>query len=470
MKTRFKAPFFLAMLIGGFVLIPASQVTAQNYQAWPVTQIAAGSGHTLFTKSDGSLWVMGDNSAGQLGLGPTITNVNVPQQIVSNGVVLLAVGFQHSLFKKSDGSLWGMGTNGSGQLGLGATVTSATVPQQIMSGGVGLIAAGGDHSLFTGGGPPRLWVMGDNTYGQLGDGTYTDHYVPEAVFQPSGTRAGFIAVAAGASHSLFATVNTSGRVLWGMGNNGASQLGIAPDIQSTNVPQQIPSYGGLGTVIAAGLDYSFFIETNGDLWAWGDNEYGKLGAGSENEEVQAPYAVFGPEIHVPDIPVVAIAGGYEHSLLVLSDGSLWGMGDNESGELGVGFAGYYTDKPEEIEASNVVAVAAGNGFSLFIKSDGSLWGMGYNGNGQLGTGDYTDRFTPVEIVSPPPQISILPYGANVILAWPSNAAAFVLQSTTNLASPNWTTVSPSPIIVGNQCEVFTPSSGTQQFYRLMLSQ
>ncbi len=165
-----------------------------------------------------------------------------------------------------------------------------------------------------------------------------------------------------------------------------------------------------------------------------------------------------------------MAAGADHSLFILSDGSLWGMGLNLSGQLGVGYVFYFTDMPQEIEASNVVAVAAGNNFSLYLKSDGSLWGMGDNSSGQLGTGDYTERDTPVEIVAPPPQISIIPYGANVILTWPANAAAFVLQSTTNLASPNWSTVSPNPIIVGNQCEVFTPSSGTQKFYRLMLNQ
>jgi len=96
--------------------------------------------------------------------------------------------------------------------------------------------------------------------------------------------------------------------------------------------------------------------------------------------------------------------------------------------------------------------------------------MGANENGQLGTGDYTDRQIPVEIVAPPPQISIVPYGANVILVWPANAAAFVLQSTTNLASPVWSTVSPSPVIIGNQCEVFTPGSGPQRYYRLVLNE
>jgi hypothetical protein len=70
----------------------------------------------------------------------------------------------------------------------------------------------------------------------------------------------------------------------------------------------------------------------------------------------------------------------------------------------------------------------------------------------------------------PPQISITPYGSSMILAWPAAAAAFVLQSTTSLASPVWTTVSPGPVIAGNQCEGFSAVSGRQNFYRLVLNQ
>ena len=125
--------------------------------------------------------------------------------------------------------------------------------------------------------------------------------------------------------------------------------------------------------------------------------------------------------------------------------------------------------PEMIVGSNVVAVAAGDSFSLFIKSNGSLWGMGGNFYGQLGTGDYTSRYTPVEIVSPPPQISMIPYGANVILAWTTNAVGFVLQSTTNLTPPVvWSTVTPGPVVVGDQFEVFTPVAGPKRYYRLIL--
>jgi hypothetical protein len=67
----------------------------------------------------------------------------------------------------------------------------------------------------------------------------------------------------------------------------------------------------------------------------------------------------------------------------------------------------------------------------------------------------------------PPQLTIAPSGANVILTWPTNAAGFTLQSTTNLVLPAvWNTVSPGPVVVNGQNTVTNPISGAQQFYRL----
>jgi alpha-tubulin suppressor-like RCC1 family protein len=88
---------------------------AVSTQAQPVTKIAAGVEHSLFLKSDGSLWAMGDNFYGELGDGTYSTNApygtNRPQQIVASGVTAIAAGDTHSLFLKSDGSLWAMGDN-----------------------------------------------------------------------------------------------------------------------------------------------------------------------------------------------------------------------------------------------------------------------------------------------------------------------------------------------------------------------
>ena len=63
---------------------------------------------------------MGENDSGQLGDGTT-NNVSLPEQIVAGGVTAIAAGQGHSMFLKNDGSLWAMGNNYNGQLGDGTT-------------------------------------------------------------------------------------------------------------------------------------------------------------------------------------------------------------------------------------------------------------------------------------------------------------------------------------------------------------
>ena len=86
--------------------------------------------------------------------------------------------------------------------------------------------------------------------------------------------------------------------------------------------------------------------------------------------------------------IAATAGG-NYSLFITSDGTLWGMGYNASGQLGDGSS---TSRPAPVQiATGVVSVSAGSTHSLFLKSDGSLWGMGNNEHGQLGDGTTQNR-------------------------------------------------------------------------------
>jgi alpha-tubulin suppressor-like RCC1 family protein len=111
-----------------------------------VTQVAAGEFHSCFVKSDGSLWGMGDNEYGQLGLGFGLSQTNLPQQLANTNVTAAAAGYWHTLFLEN-GSPWAMGYNDDGELGDGTT-NNHYFPEQIVSGGVATLAAGYFHSLF----------------------------------------------------------------------------------------------------------------------------------------------------------------------------------------------------------------------------------------------------------------------------------------------------------------------------------
>ena len=159
-------------------LLCAAMLQAVTSGAQAVTNVAGGYAHSLFLKSDGSLWAMGDNQYGELGDGTYITT-NRPEQIVASGVTGIAAGFEDSLFLKTNGSLWAMGYNVYGELGDG-TYNNTNFPEQIVASNVTAIAAGGAYSLFLKS-DGSLWAMGLNSNGQLGDGTYNNTNQPEQI-------------------------------------------------------------------------------------------------------------------------------------------------------------------------------------------------------------------------------------------------------------------------------------------------
>jgi alpha-tubulin suppressor-like RCC1 family protein len=153
------------------------QIVASN-----VTAIAAGASHSLFLKSDGSLWGMGTNIYGQLGDG-TYNSTNRPEQIVASNVTAIAAGYGHSLFLKSDGSLWAMGWNFYGALGDGTSFNQTNRPERVVASRVMAIAAGWQFSLFLKS-DGSLWAMGQGGYGQMGGGTYDPTNKPEQILAP----------------------------------------------------------------------------------------------------------------------------------------------------------------------------------------------------------------------------------------------------------------------------------------------
>lgn len=192
--------------------------------------------------------------------------------------------------------------------------------------------------------------------------------------------------------------------------------------------------------IAAGYNHSLFLKSDGSLWGMGDNSYGELGAGS--------LAFTNSPIQIVASNVVAIAAGWGNSFFIKTDGSLWAMGNNIEGELGDGTQNN-TNHSERIVSSGVTAIAAGTYHTLFVMTDGSLWGMGDGYYGELGGGtNVYGNFAvtrPVRILAgAPPALGISTYGGQpAVFFLTASGTNYVLQMTTNLVFGigNWVTVS-----------------------------
>lgn len=270
--------------------VPTRITATSNWAA-----VAAGDFHTLALQADGTLWAWGNNASGQLGDGTTI-NRTLPVQIVTGNPgnfdshwVAIAAGGSHSLALQADGTLWVWGDNSSGQLGDTAFGTGSNTPQQVISfnpptlgwnSSWVAIAAGLSHSLALQA-DGTLWAWGANGSGQLGDGAAVNRATPVQVQNPGA--APYLAIAAGDSYSV---ARQADGTLWSWGNNTSGQLGIGvndPDpLQPVPHPTPLRENSGAGDWVAAGsgASHAVALKAAGTLVAWGNNASGQLGDGT----------------------------------------------------------------------------------------------------------------------------------------------------------------------------------------------
>lgn len=227
-----------------------------------IAKMAAGESHSLFVKTDGTLWAMGSNSYGQLGDGTT-TFRPTPVQVAAD-VRLISAGNRHSLFVKSDGTLWAMGYNNSGKLGDGTTTSRPTPVQSATD--VREIAAGSYHSLFLKS-DGSLWATGSNGSGRFGNGNSISQSTPIKIAD------GIVAAATADSHSMFLSADGTLRAV---GYNASGQLGDGTT--TSRISPVVVATGVIG--IAAGGNQSFALKEDRSLWATGENASGQLGNGA----------------------------------------------------------------------------------------------------------------------------------------------------------------------------------------------
>lgn len=344
-------------------------------------RIFAGSFHTMLLKTEGTLWAWGDNSSGQLGDGTT-TNKSSSTQ-VGTGTDWAAVrgGYApQTIAIKSNGTLWAWGNNSGGQLGDGTTTNKSSPTQVGTETNWSTISTGDSHTVAikTDG---TLWAWGSNGYGQLGNGTTTQQYSPIQI----GTATNWSVVAAGQFHTV--AIKTDG-TLWAWGWNLSGQLGDGTTADKSS-PIQIGTAVNWSAV-ATGYAHSIALRSDGTLWAWGLNSNGQLGDGSMT-------AIYSPKKVGTGSSWAIVAAGDSHTIAIMSDGTLWTCGRNDNGQLGDGTTTQKTDLTKIGSATSWTAIAGGARHTVALRSDGTVWAWGDNSKGQLGDGTTTNRLSPVEL-------------------------------------------------------------------------
>ncbi|MDF2257433.1 RCC1 domain-containing protein [Streptantibioticus ferralitis] len=323
----------------------------------------------------------------------TTTVITAAPASAATTATAVAGGAYHSLVLTSTGSVLGFGQNSNGQLGDGTTTDRHTpVTMSLPSGTTAkAVCAGNSFSLvLTSSG--SLLATGWNAYGQLGNGTTTDSTTPVSVSLPSGTTVP--AIACGAYHSLALT--SSGTVLaWGSNSNGQLGDGTITN-RTTPVTVSLPS-GTTATAVGAGADFSYAVTSSGSALAWGDDFISQLGDGGTTDQ-HTPVSVSLPS----GTTVKSMAGGDYHGLAVTGTNSAEAWGYNGNGQLGNGTT---TDSTTPTAVSlpsgtTATAVSAGSAYSLSLTSAGSVLSWGWNYYGQLGNGTTTDSTTPVTVSLP----------------------------------------------------------------------
>jgi len=301
----------------------------------------------------------------------------VPLRAAANTV---AGGGGHTVVVKPDGTLWTWGDNTSGQLGDGTT-TARRVPGAVptITDAV-VVAAGFSHTLVLRSNG-SVWSFGYNWYGQLGDNSTTNRADPVPVVG----LANVVAIAAGQYHSVALT--SDGRVwTWGSNSNGRLGDGTTTDAKQPALVTTLTSI----TAIGAGGSHTLAVKSDGTAWAWGLNSSGQLGDSSFTQRT-AP-------VQLPGVTgAIAVTGGAYHSLILKSDGTVRAAGDNTFGEIGDNSTSHRPTAVAVSGLTNVAEVAANSGSSYARKTDGSIWAWGANFNGQLGDGTLTIRYIATQL-------------------------------------------------------------------------
>ncbi|XP_060067134.1 probable E3 ubiquitin-protein ligase HERC4 isoform X1 [Ylistrum balloti] len=238
----------------------------------------------------------------------------------------------------------------------------------------------------------KILGWGSSQHGQLAVGASDEYVVSTPTYIPLLSNEQFCLskISCGEMHSLFVTTDGS---IFSCGNNDYGQLGRE---HRRSKPEKIEQLGKMVvTQAAAGSHHSLALTAAGEVFSWGDNSSGQLGRGQVDEAVQRIPKLI--KALVPH-PVVQIACGSCHCLVLTDDGQVFSWGGNSHGQLGQGIKHSHLDTPKPIVSLKGIPIAqvvTGGSHSFVLSMSTAVFGWGKNCFGQLGLNEEADQSHPM---------------------------------------------------------------------------
>lgn len=344
----------------------------------PVPLPAPSGSHSIAICTSGSLIGFGNNNSCQMGNGSTSFSVDPPVAVSSlTNVVATSTGAGHTLALKDDGSVWVWGFNNQGQSAQSGTADVCS-PTQVSSLGCAVaVSAGGAFSmaLMADG---TIYTWGSNSNGQLGSGSMSPstRYTPAQVTGITNA----IAISAGYQHAM-ALLDDGTVKVWGYGYDGQMGNGTSGPTASNNPTPISPTLAGV-VRIEAGGNHNLALQNAGKLYVWGDNLKGQLGLGDYTDRTVPTSS------SISSGTIIDMAAGIDHTIILNSNGTLRVCGNSVKRQLGICSGGTYNTGQNGPSISGIVDVQTSSSFdhNLAITSSGALYTWGNNDAGQLGVG------------------------------------------------------------------------------------
>jgi alpha-tubulin suppressor-like RCC1 family protein len=359
--------------------------------------LATGDQNHLAIDKNGKVWGWGANSSGQLG-DNSITSKCTPVSVAGTAKTFCKIdsGGNSSTGIDKNGKLWAWGENSSGQIGDGTTILKST-PVSVVGAALTrtFCHIAGYSTRLTIDKDGKVWAWGNNSYGTVGDNTTISKLTPVAL---GGATKTFCVIKV---KNQALAIDKNGK-LWGWGYNAHGQVGDNSVI-CKSTPVAVGGTNKTFCKIFTGLFNSYGIDKNGKLWSWGQNIASTYLLGNGNiscASALTPVAVGGA---LANKVVCEIAGGRDYAFAIDSSGKVWSWGWNGYGGLGVP---YITSITSPISIGGTIrtfcSIQMGYNSTILgqhaagIDKNGQVWSWGYNSStGEYGDNSSTCKATPV---------------------------------------------------------------------------